>query len=143
MNAKRIPQLQEARMAQAEFQRNVWSITVADDVTVEDMLEPEFWAHVCTKLQRGDHIEANPKDLNWYAEFIVLGKDKLWAKVIQKGETLFLFNPTEGSPDPKFTVKFNPRKQWRVLRDADVMSEDHPSKEAAQKWLKAHKKEIA
>jgi len=48
---------------------------------MEDLLRPECWASVAKMLQPWSHIEVRAEDGSYYAELLVTGVDRAWAKV--------------------------------------------------------------
>ena len=49
-----------------------YRINLADGVTVEDALEPEFWAHVGKKLRPFDSVRFQAVDRSFIADALVL-----------------------------------------------------------------------
>lgn len=123
----------------AEYKRNVWSYRPVG-VTVKDMLDPTFWAHVSNKLVPGDQVEAFAQDGSFYAEFIVLASKHAWVKV----ELLQLHEfGGKTKDDGEHLIKWSGGAKWRVIRKADgeVLQSGLQSKELAQEWLDKHKAE--
>ena len=141
----RVPQLMPNSIEEAAQKRNIWQITPEPGVTVDDILKKEYWAHTSGCLTPGDRIEAIPQDRSYYAEFIVLGKDKHWATVKLLGPVIQIFEnqeEAEAVADTGYTVAFAGPHKWRVVRNNDkqVMSKGHDSREQAEAWLKEFKK---
>lgn len=67
----RVPSLHEGRMVLAEQGRNVWRVTVPGGVTLEEAIQPKFWAHVASKFRLYDRVEIIPDDGSWLADAIV------------------------------------------------------------------------
>jgi hypothetical protein len=81
---KRNAKLPEGNFKQAEFKRNVFRVELPYGLPFEDMLRPEYWAHVSRLLNRegGDIIEVFAADKSIYAELLVLAASKIDAKVV-------------------------------------------------------------
>src|SRR5690349_16586133 len=80
--------LKEARFKRAENERTIWTATVEAGIPFEDVLKPEFWAHIASKMYNpphrtgwGDRIEVYPDDMTYYAELFVHDAGPNWAKV--------------------------------------------------------------
>jgi len=134
--------LSPVNIEQAEAIRMVWSVMPDPEVTVDDMLKPDYWAHVAMKLRPGDRIEAMPADRNYLAKFIVLGRDRLWAKVVLISYVV-VYDKDEVPADEGYIVSFVPSQKWRVVKGNDVLTKDHDDKQSALVWLKEHRKAIA
>jgi hypothetical protein len=129
---------------QAEQRRNVWTVVPGDGVTLEDMLKPEYWAHVAAQLTTGDKIEVRPVAGEWYAELYVRSVGAVAARVVVLGKWDLSTPATAASRTatgslPGFTVKHRGiTGGWSVIRDSDkaVMFEKGASREDADDWLK-------
>lgn len=49
-------------LPRAELVRNIWALTLPDDVDWRDALRPQFWSKVSYKLRDGDRIEIRTFD---------------------------------------------------------------------------------
>ncbi len=136
--------LSPSGMQLAEYSRNVWSITVKDDIKA--LLKPEYWVHVAKMLKQFDRIEVLAEDGSYFADLIVTASSKKWAKVNILMHKKLAGTPKVVSAVPGFIVEWSgPHHKFRVVRDADkeIMSKEHETKELAIEWLNEHKKEIA
>jgi hypothetical protein len=127
---------------QAEFSRNVWFVKPETTVTIEDMLKPDFWAHISRNMKSGDRIEVLPEDKHYFAEFFIMAASTNWAKVILMRK-VDLVKDNEDSEVSGFIVKWaGPNDKWRVQNGNDVISKGHEDKETASQWLAEHLKSI-
>jgi|GEM_PF-2996301 len=135
-----------ARMSEANFLHNRWAVTVARGVTREMLLDPRFWTHIGAKLRPWDHVEAYSDDGTFYAEYLVLACDRLWAKLV---ETKWVALSTQDvsltqaamMAQLDFTIQHEgPYLLWTVKRkvDAQRIAEKHQTEELAHTWLRAH-----
>ena len=121
--------------------RKIWCVTPEVAVTVKDMLNPKYWAHVARMLRAGERIEAVPADRHYFAEFFVLGASDNWAQVILLRETV-LIKDNKQTTSGGYTVGWNATDKWRVTQDGNVLTTGHDDKKAAEKWLKEHKETV-
>lgn len=126
----------------AEYRRNQWIATAAKGVRAEDLLQPDYWAHVAAKLAPWNKIEVRAEDGLWYAEAIVLDCSRNWARIaLLPGYPLFLtssdISQTQSAPAGYEVVHRGPKK-WSVIRAKDhaVMHEGEQTKTGAADWLK-------
>jgi hypothetical protein len=129
-------------LEQAEYSRNVWFVKPETTVTIEDMLKPDFWAHISRNMKSGDRIEVLPEDKHYFAEFFIMAASTNWAKVILMRK-VDLVKDNEDSEVSGFIVKWaGPNDKWRVQNGNDVISKGHEDKETASQWLAEHLKSI-
>ena len=128
-------------LEQSEYARTIYRITPGPSIKKEDLIDPDYWAHVALGLRPGDHVEAVPEDRHYYAELFVLASAKNWAKV-KLMRYVELIEDNDDSVEEGFDVKWAGRAKWRVLRGQDVLSEGHDTKPQAMGWLAEHKKDI-
>tara|TARA_Y100000310_G_C20483146_1_gene715658 strand:+ start:505 stop:921 length:417 start_codon:yes stop_codon:yes gene_type:complete len=126
---------------ESTYARTVWQVKPEIKVEIEDLLDPNYWAHVASRLKAGDRIEAIPDDRHYYAEFFVLAASNNWAKlVLLRKETLI--KDHEKTVNEGFTVEFAGNHKWRVKQGDEILSKGHDDKDAASKWLAEKMKEL-
>lgn len=147
---KREVKLMHTRMKEAGFVRNLWIITAEVGVTREDMVKPDFWAHVASLFRPYDRIEARCDDGTFFAEYLVLTCDRTFAKVKELSYISLTSKDVsktqlENDLELYYTKFRGPHCKWSVLRKSDdsVMVEKLGSKDDANAWLVNHKKVIA
>ena len=140
-----VPKLQPSLLKPAEFERTVYQAAVPMGVTVEDLLEQTFWAHVAHNLLPLDRIEVHAEDGSWYAELIVRASERLRAQVAVLNHVEY----EEASAVPGeegYAVKWiSPSVRFGVVRESDnetVHSGCH-TKEIAERWLTDNRRELA
>lgn len=149
-DAKKIPSLHPLRLNLTEHQRRCFSIDVEAGLEPEDIVNPQFWAHIARELQYGDHVEANADDGSWYAEYLVLDVGANWAKVHLRQNSVERLQAVEPDSRPVIlaghSVKWAGRHaQFRVIRDADakVLKEHLKNKADAYAWLESYSRSLA
>jgi len=144
-NKKTIRKIISPQFNLAEQKRVVWHAEPAEGVTVKDMLKPVYWTHVAASLVKGARIEAVSEDGTWFAEFYVKSANKIEAYVTLMREVTLSKAVAKLEVEPKFKVSHVGGGKWRVLRTEDnaELQTGFKSKEAAQKWLDSHLKDVA
>lgn len=135
------------------FKFNRWSAELAEDQTLEDALEPEFWRDLADKVMghdrtnpkgRGDIIEVRKMDTGLYAELIIteVGPGFLKVRQLVRDEPEVAKLPD----DCPLQTKWNPGKKVHdVIRKADnqVMASGFQTKPKAHAWIVDHLKKMA
>lgn len=144
-----MPKIMEKNFLAAEFARQVFRVTPPAGTTIEEILEPSYWAHVARRLTPYDFIEIVPEDGAFYARLIVVNTGKLFAKV-QLIEKIDLNTPTKVTAIMAmnlFDTKYaGPTAKWRVIRKADnavVSKEPFGTQQEAEEWLEKNIKDMA
>ena len=122
---------------ESTYARTIYQVKPEISVTVKDLLEPDYWAHVAKRLRAGDRIEAIPDDRHYYAEFFVLAASTNWAKLVLLRE-ITLIKDNEKSVTDGFSIGFAGPHKWRVTRGEEILSKGHDDKDSAARWLTEH-----
>ena len=149
---KTIPQLSPESLKPFEYISTRHDALVAQGVTVEDLLNPAYWAHHAVKLRPMDEIRARAEDGTWMAYLVVLASDRTWARcqLLSKHNlgtadvALTQANEAEVKRQKGlYTISFSGPEKYRVIRKADknVMSSGHEQKQDAERWLDRHVRE--
>jgi hypothetical protein len=137
--------LQFARFQQAVSKHNTWSATPDIGTTFEDVLQPDYWAHIATRFRPTDLIEVHPEDGSYFAVLYVRQSDRLWAKVAVVQHVQFE-QPAEAREDNEFTVKHNGRfHKWIVLRNSDreILAKELETRADAERWIDDYRRKVA
>ena len=147
MEPVKIIPLSHQRMNLSASKRSKWFIVVPPSSKVEELLVPEYWRNHGEMLKPMDKIEAATEDGTWYAEFIVIGSDRLWAKVKQ-----VLYVPLEedmkdlpATDDQNHEVKWKgPLLKWAVVRNSDStnLKTGFDTRLLGHQWLAGHLKSL-
>ena len=120
-----------------------WIATVEQGTGKEDLLEPSFWSHVSAQLTPYDKIEVRWDDGIGYAELLVTGCDRAYAKVhLLRYESLTSTDVSQ-TQFSKHEIKWRgPVRKWSVIRLSDETSirEELQSRDEAEIWLKDYEK---
>lgn len=139
--------IKESHVQRAEFGNTVWRADIDPGTPFEEILRPEFWAHVTVprSFNPGDKIELYPQDGSYYAMLLVRDCGATWAKV-----EVLLEKKFEAGRDPVnidtsgYEVHWQgPVNKYVVIRLSDkaVISKGFKAKEDAQIALLNHVKD--
>jgi hypothetical protein len=135
--------LQIGSLQLATQRRNAWVGEADSDVSLEDMLKPEFWVHDARKYTVRDEVEVWAKDGTWLEVFIVrsvllpeVGRPVV--KVVRKDDI-----PRSDDKQPAATmvgglsVKWRAGGKWAVIRESDkeVIKDKFEVREDAEAYL--------
>lgn len=142
---EKIPQLNPIRMQLAEHKRNVWDVTVEQNVSIPMMEDPQFWAHIAEKLKPKDKIEVTDDEMSFYAEFIVIAAERSWAHV-RRLSLVPLISPEDVPQDVDvgYTMKWRgPYHLWSVIRTSDhAVIKSGMQREECKVWLDEYLKKV-
>lgn len=143
---KRVASIIPSRFKVAEYQRTVYVVNPEIGTTVNDMLRPEYWAHVGHQMKPYDRIEVRAEDGSYFAELLVRNAERGWANVtvLSRIELDAKAEPAPVSID--FKVEHaGPHHKWRVMRlsDTTVVKHGFENKTEANQWLGQYIKTIA
>lgn len=68
-------------LKQTEFANTSFSVLLKAGETLEQVLVPEYWAHVAAALHLGDEVIVTADDYSWRATLVVTSVEKTSAKV--------------------------------------------------------------
>ena len=138
--ARKVRELDANRMQECEFKRTIWVVTAHEHTIPEDLLVPEYWAHVAEKLRPFSRIEARADDGSWYAEYIVLEASRRWARLHMLSSHNLTTSDVSLS-QAKFAEYLvqhrGPERQWSVIRrsDSEMLHEGEQTESGAYRWL--------
>lgn len=110
--------LLQKQIKPSEFIRTVWSAQPEPGTTLNDMLQPEYWAHVSKTLKQGDRIEVTDSGTGWFAELFVRSAGHNDARVVVLRSYVF-DTPAKADDGHPFEVKHRGGAGWSVVRKAD------------------------
>lgn len=134
------------RIKEQEFQRTIWVATSLENTIPEDLLAPEYWAHVSAMLKPWDRIEVRANDGSWLAELLVLESARNWARVhILNAYKLTTTDMAMTQAEIRgkyadFRIEhMGPHEKWCVIRRSDnqKIHEGAENNDSARAWLDA------
>jgi hypothetical protein len=138
---KQAEPLAERQFFLGESRQNVWCAYINDEVSIVDVLDRKFWAHVAAKLTCPAKIVCIWEKKNRYAELIVFGSYGTWADVrlltkLEIGENA----PLQRAEDDYLIEDGGMIRGHQVIRKSDgkVIKGDGKlkSREEAAVWLR-------
>ena len=145
-DTKRVVILNPTRFQAAEYARQDWVVNVEDGTTINDVLDPAYWAHVSAQMKPYDRIEARLESGEWLLELLVLSADRNWARVHVLQKYDLVATEQVAPPAQKYIVKWRgPQHKHSVVRisDGEVISKDHDTAEIAAQWLRNYEQVTA
>lgn len=144
--SRRNPVMQPARMKLAEYDRQDWVANAERGHTVEDCLEPGYWAHMAAQMGFGDHIEVRAEEGEWIAELLVVEVGTGYAKVMVRARYDLVQPDALPAVTPKHEVAWKgPQHRFAVIRLSDqvMVKAEFKTREDAAAWMREHERVIA
>lgn len=121
--------------------------TVEEGTQPEDMMRPEYWAHVAAKMRRFQAFEIVDECGEWIARAYVAECGRNWARIVIDGVTMLAGEAPDVGPDPReaFKVEYRAHQKYRIrrLEDGAIIAEGIETKAEAHKRLDEHMKALA
>lgn len=143
---KRTVSITEQRMQLREVFRQDWAVNAEAGTTIEDVLDPQYWAHMAVRMTPYARVEVLEETGEWMLDLFVLNVGRNWAQVHvlhkydleQRSETM------PAAQKHKIDWK-GPQRKFAVIRIADsqVIQDGFGSKLEAGVWLANHEKVTA
>ena len=144
--------LKASRFKSAELMRMIYTAVPEHGTEFEEILKPEYWAHVGHTMQPGSRIEVMPEDGSYFAELLVRDCRRLWASVALLRKVDFHDNEqiaSQSAGGVSYSFQWRgPHAKHAVIRTApagnkDVMKEGFATRDQASVWLATHLSDIA
>lgn len=147
-NPKGSSPINPSRIKISEYERTVYVATVEMGTTREDLMNPSFWTHFASKFRPWDRLEVRCDDGSFYAEYLILACDRVWAKVHELtyvNLTTSDVSQTQAAIQDGLSVKWRgPHLKHSVLRgDGAVLREGMQTKAEADQWLAEYRQKIS
>lgn len=131
------------RLHLREQVRQDWVIDAAAGTTIEDVLDPQYLAHLATGIELYSRIEVLVESGEWMLELLVVGVGRNWVKtrLLQKHELQPVAETLETAARYKVEYK-GPHHKFAVIRKADeqVVQGGFPNRNEANSWLANHER---
>lgn len=153
-----VRQLDASNFSQAESIVNEYFATIEQGTTRAEVLKPEFFAHIATKLRPYTEIRVVCEDGSLYARLLVLAAERTWARVhvlewhdltvkdVSQSQAESVQTPATPATAARHRVEWKgPHHKWSVIRNADneYVHEGDNTREDAELWLREHEKVTA
>lgn len=123
-----------------------YAIFVPATTTMDDVLQPGWWAHVAKKLRPCDEVKIIPEDMAWRAVVFVRAVGRVEAIVQMIEFTEIGGHEAIAAADAPYYAKYgSPSVMFRVhRRDNNEVVKDHfQTREQAERWILNHVKAAA
>jgi hypothetical protein len=142
---KRAVTLNPQRIGLAEQLRRDWVVNAAAGTTINDVLQPAFWAHCSQEFTVYDRIDCRVETGEWALDLIVLDVGRNYARVFVAHRHVFEEAELPEAPmDPiEHKVEYKgPHLKFCVIRQTDgaVVQEGIKTEKAAVEWMQNHMK---
>jgi hypothetical protein len=138
MSEKRSLILNPQRRYQAEQARNDWVVNAEAGTTINDVLNPAYWAHVAQDFTDYDHVEVRLETGEWVLELTVIEHDRSWAKMFVRHRYDLEEVEPMPAPEARHIVDYKgPQLKHCVIRisDREVIQSGISTKVEAQRWM--------
>jgi hypothetical protein len=128
--------LLENRFAVAETKRNQWFATCPQDITPDDVLRPDYWAHIARMLNPLDEIIVTVDTCAWRSVLLVEDAWNTGARVQRLSHhDLTLTEEPENTEGLRVQWR-GPHAKWCVTRkDGATLKERLPNRETAMNHM--------
>jgi hypothetical protein len=142
---KRSVTLQPERMQTIEYARRDWVVNAEENTSIDDVLDPMYWAHVSVNMRPFDRIEVRLETGEWVLELLVTQCDRNWAKVHVLHKHDLVASISEAPPATRHMVKWRgPQHKFCVVRiaDSEVLQTGFGSAEEGAQWLRNYEQTV-
>lgn len=130
-------------MGLAEARRRDWVVDAEEGTTEEEVLDPQYWAHMASQLQPMDRIDVRAETGDWLLELIVINRGRNWAQVHLAAKHDLAPRAEIMPAAVKHEIKWKGTgKKFCVIRLADsaVVQEGFEDRLVAAQWLANHER---
>lgn len=136
--------LVEARIGLVEHRRQDWVAIADESHTLDDVMDPMYWAHVSGRFQQYDRIEVRQESGEWIVDLILVEVGRNYARVIvaAKHDLRGLESLAPAAAVKHKVERKGDHKKWCVIRIADnaLIQEGMLTKAQAEEWLANHER---
>lgn len=123
---------------QAEFVRGTYAHESAAGVSKDELIKPDYWAHVARQVPAGSIIQVVPEDQAFFAEYYVVAatSNSLTLKQIRYIKLEAVADESEVAEEDSHFCKVkwgSPTSKYQIIRKSDlaVVKSGIPTKEQA------------
>jgi hypothetical protein len=143
---KRAVVIDPQRMQNAEYLRRDWVLTAEEGTTVDDVLDPSYWAHVAGQLTEYDRIEVRVDTGEYLLEMLVKQKGRNWAQValLHHHDLVGDVKTGDVGGEEFEAIWKGPLLKWCAMRKADkqILEQKLGSREAAMAWINSYERTV-
>lgn len=138
--------LMPARMKLQEHVQRNFVVVVENGVTRDDLLRTDFWSLTAIELRQGDRLIVYPDDMSFYAEHLVIARDRTWAKMVELSFKDLSKSVVSVKPTDEYQVVYKgTHLKHCVVRKSDgsLLAQEMQTKDEANLWLSEFLKKAA
>lgn len=138
--------MKPTRLLPAQHEIVTYSHSPEYGVTLDAVMQPEYWAHVAHMLRPGYCVILTAADMSWRAELMVRAASRTEALMGLVSHAEFGAAADVAPDNPDYEIKWRgPARKYSVLRRSDgaVVKEDFQAREQAAQWIKNHLQAMA
>lgn len=142
---RRAPVLTEQRIAAEEQWMQRWVVNAEIGTTVEDVMDPAYWAFTSSRFARLDRIEVREETGAWVAELFVIEPGRNWATMYLIAKHDLVANDKPPADSAKHEVIWRGQQHKHCVKrlsDGEVLNSGFSSKVEAQAWLTQYESTI-
>ena len=131
------------RIGLAEDKRHDWVVDIPIGVSLEQLMEPAYWALCAAQMDPMDHIEARAEDGSWVAYLIVAMCERTYAIVVLDRCVKMTADIEKPATAVKHKVEWKgPHMKYCVIRTADsqAIKSEFRTKDEATEWMNNHER---
>lgn len=129
------------RIQSTQYERTEWLHEPQLGVTLDQVMDPNYWSHLAGRLKVRDRIEVLAADRSYDIDLRVIAIDPRghWVQVALRGisEDVPRVVATPGpSADPQgYVIDNDPVQGWRILQGRDLIAKGFGTEELAKEAL--------
>ena len=138
--------LNPQRIGLAESMRQDWVVNAEEGTTVDQILQPSYWAHVAANMSVNDRIEVRLETGEWILELLITSLGRNWAAVYVCQRYDLATANESAPPAAKHIVKWRgPQHKHCVVRvsDNEVIQEGHNTAEDARAAMVQYERTVS
>jgi hypothetical protein len=133
------------RMHLAEHVRRDWVVDAEEGTTLDEVLDPQFWAHMAAQMTPFNRVEVRVETGEWVADLIVINCGRNWAQMHLIAQHELQKRQESPPSSEKHDVLWKgPHLKFCVLRkyDGQMLQQGFQSRVLAQEWLTNYERSI-
>lgn len=129
------------RIQSTQYERTEWLHEPQPGVTLDQVMDPNYWSHLAGRLKVRDRIEVLAADRSYDVDLRVIAIDPRghWVQVALRGisEDVPRVVAAPGpSADPQgYVIDNDPVQGWRILQGRDLIAKGFGTEELAKEAL--------
>lgn len=125
-----------SNLQSVEYVRNVFRTVPPQGHSLDDVLAPNYFAHLAPKLKIGDRIEVLPETMEYFAELLVVRSERFTVHTALVNRVELATPEMPVTELEGHTVQWKgPNRKWSILRGDAIIKDSFTSRGDAQAAL--------